>query len=134
MRKLLRYANAGSENGGESACRAAIIEAGFQLPQLQREFRDPLDANKLARVDFTWFLADGRTVVLEFDGTAKYVSPEMAEGRNVRQVVAEEREREGLLRRAGVSAIIRINYEQLRLRTPLIGALNQVRIPRRLAE
>lgn len=130
--RLLFYANPLSENGGESACRAAIIEAGFQVPQLQCEFRDPLDRGKVVRVDFAWFLVDGRTVVLEFDGTSKYVSPHMVGGRNIRQVVADEREREKLLYRAGVSGIVRINYGQLRLRKPLLAALRQIRIPQRV--
>ena len=36
--RLLHYADARSENGGESFCRAVSIEEGFVPPQLQHTF------------------------------------------------------------------------------------------------
>ena len=56
--KLLRYTDAGSENGGESFARAVMIENGFAVPQLQVSFADSL-TGKQFRVDFLWRTTDG---------------------------------------------------------------------------
>lgn len=124
--RAVHYADARSENGGESECRAVIIEAGLMIPELQVEFN--VDGN-VKRVDFIWRLPDGRVIVLEFDGMRKYVDPTMTDRRSVRQVVADEREREDMLRRAGVTTIIRTDYDEVRARRPLIAKLIAAGIP-----
>lgn len=91
--KLLRYTDAGSENGGESFARAVMIENGFAVPQLQVSFADSL-TGKQFRVDFLWRTTDGRIIVGELDGTAKYVDPKMTDRRSIQETVQAERERE----------------------------------------
>lgn len=127
--KLMHYANAASENGGESLCRAVIIEHGFAIPQLQRVFVDPANPQNEYRADFTWRFADGRMVVLEFDGNEKYVNPAMTRMQSTEQVVYEERLRESALRRAGVTDLIRTNYREIFGQTVLVHKLLAAGIP-----
>lgn len=70
--EVARHADARAENGGESLVRAAIIELGFMVPELQEEVVDPIDGG-VRRVDFLWRLPDGRLVIGEFDGRNKYL-------------------------------------------------------------
>lgn len=108
--KLLRYTDARSENGGESFARAVMIENGFSVPQLQVPFTDPL-TGKQFRVDFLWRTADGRIIVGELDGTAKYVDPQMTDRKSIQETVQAEREREQALFRAGVTEIVRFTFD-----------------------
>lgn len=57
--------------------------------------------------DYLWILPDGRLIVGELDGREKYVNPEMTGGRTVEECVDDERRREHLLERCGVSSIVR---------------------------
>jgi hypothetical protein len=127
---LLRYADPLSENGGESFCRAVTIEEGFPAPQLQQEFVDPRNPSVIYRVDFVWYLPDGRIIVLEYDGAGKYSDTQMTQGRGVRRIVHEEREREAALRRAGVHTIIRTDFDEVSKRVGLIAKLEQAGVPR----
>lgn len=108
----LRYADGLSENGGESRCRALLIDSGFVVPRLQREFIDPKTGARY-RTDFSWECGNGRIVVLEYDGLEKYVNPEMNHGYGSWQVVNDERARESALIRAGVSVVVRLSSKQL---------------------
>ena len=53
------YADGLSENGGESRFRAFFIAYSFPVPELQVEFRDPLDPSQAFHVDYFWRLEDG---------------------------------------------------------------------------
>ena len=130
VRRLLRYADARSENGGESLCRGTLIDYGFAVPGLQHEFTDPEDARNRRRVDFVWHAPDGRVVVLEYDGTRKYVDPEMTDRRGIQQVVADERARDAMLLRAGVAKILHVTYDDVAGVAGLIRKLEDGRVPR----
>ena len=97
-----------SENGGESFALAVIFELGFPWPEQQVEFTciGPDGARKVRRVDFSWYLPDGRIVVGELDGQQKYVDPSMTGGRSIAAIVEDERERSQMLYRCGVSAVV----------------------------
>ncbi|MBT1163707.1 CTP synthase [Bifidobacterium felsineum] len=127
--RLIHYMNPLSENGGESLCRAILIEAGFAVPQLQRVFTDPDNPRKQYRADFCWQMPDGRLIILEYDGTQKYVDPEMTNRRSIQDVVHQEKEREDILRKAGATTIIRTTFDEARLQTPLIQKLIEAGVP-----
>lgn len=127
--KLLRYDDGASENGGESFCRALIIEAGFAIPELQHEFVDPADGSRY-RTDFLWHTTDGRTVVLEYDGLQKYVDPGMTHGHGGWRVVNEERRHESALKRAGVTDIIRISSREVNTPGLLSARLTRAGVPK----
>jgi hypothetical protein len=99
------YADAAAESGGESIARAAMIELGFAIPQLQATFTDPIDGRR-RRVDFLWVRPDGSSVIGELDGRTKYVDPSMTGGRSVVDVLADERLRESHLSLAADGAPI----------------------------
>lgn len=126
--KLLRYTDARSENGGESFARAVMIENGFSVPQLQVPFTDPL-TEKQFRVDFLWRTADGRIIVGELDGTAKYVDPQMTDRKSIQETVQAEREREQALFRAGVTEIVRFTFDDAVRQKPLIAKLRRAGVP-----
>lgn len=126
--KLLRYTDARSENGGESFARAIMIENGFAVPQLQVPFTDSL-TGKQFRVDFLWRTADGRIIVGELDGTAKYVDPQMTNRRSIQETVQAEREREQALFHAGVTEIVRFTFDDAVQQKPLIAKLRRAGVP-----
>ena len=132
MRKVMRvlkHADGASENGGESLCRAVMIEGGFMVPSLQVVFYDP-ESRRFYRVDFMWVLPDGSIIVGEFDGAEKYFNPQMTGRRSIQATVQQEREREAALRRAGVRGIVRFTYDEVADATPLWNKLAQAGIPR----
>ncbi|KAE8126880.1 hypothetical protein DDE84_09420 [Bifidobacterium tibiigranuli] len=130
IRGLVKHASPASENGGESFCRGTVIEEGFPVPELQVVLRDPDDPKAVCRVDYLYRLHDGRLIAIEYDGMRKYVDPSMTGNREIREVVRDEREREALLKRAGVTAIIRLDYTEVLQRMPLVRKLMAAGIPR----
>lgn len=126
---LARYANPRSENGGESFARGVMLEEGFAEPELQVEFVDPL-TGKRYRVDFVWRCADGRVIVGEFDGRAKYMDPEMTKGHDPMHVFQDEREREDALKRAGVTTVFRLTHRDVANRIPLVDRMIAAGVPR----
>ena len=107
--RTLAFADGRSGSGGESIARAAMWELGFAAPELQAEFRDPVDGG-VFYTDFCWRTADGRVIVGELDGGEKYVNPAMTGGRSAEQVRRAERFRESRLT-AVSSAVVRFSPE-----------------------
>ncbi|MUH60022.1 CTP synthase [Bifidobacterium sp. GSD1FS] len=123
---LLPHVNPSSENGGEAYAHAVITaQLGFRKPQQQVELIDPL-TNNTHRPDFYWVLEDGTIIVAELDGSEKYVNPQMTGARAIHEVVADEREREKSLERAGVKRIVRFTFDEVlhsdQLRDKLLDA------------
>lgn len=127
--RLLHHADGRSENGGESLARGIIIDNSFATPELQVEVADPANPRNRYRADFVWRLHDGRVIVAEYDGMAKYADPSMTGGRSVRRTVHDEREREEGLRRAGATTIIRFDYQEVTQVNPLIRKLMDAGVP-----
>ena len=103
-----------------------MIEEGFTPPMDQVPF---IVNGKSYRVDFLWKLADERIIVGEFDGTAKYVDPDMTDRRSIQGTVFLEREREDALRQAGVTDIVRFTFDDVLQKAPLIRKLKQAGVP-----
>ncbi|WEV67813.1 hypothetical protein OZX72_02120 [Bifidobacterium sp. ESL0769] len=129
---LLHYADAKSENGGESLCRAVMLEQGFATPELQREFNiSDAYGSHTYRVDMAYPRYDGSIVAVEFDGLDKYVDPAMTRKRDIRQVVHEEKERErNLLSSTPITQIVRLDYPEVMQRDPLVRKLTEAGVPR----
>ncbi|NMM92868.1 hypothetical protein [Bifidobacterium oedipodis] len=127
MNRLLKYADARSENGGESWVRAMIVTMGFAQPELQVEFENPDNPYQRYRVDFLWRIHDGRIIVLEFDGTRKYVDPNMTNGRAIRQIVEQQLERDRVLRQAGATTIVHCFLDEVP--TQLFDKLKAAGVP-----
>ena len=90
-----------AENGGESLARATMMMLKFQTPQLQAEKRNPIDGN-VYRLDFLWKLPDGREIAGELDGHEKYTNPNMTGGKNIAEVLINERLRESRINALGI--------------------------------
>lgn len=101
---VVPWANPLSENGGESIARAVMIEEGFEVPELQVEIPSPTNSEDMYRVDFYWHLING-DVAGELDGREKYRNPEMTGGRDVVDVLADERLRESRLTGANAKVL-----------------------------
>lgn len=112
-RRIAALADPRAESGAESMARAAMIEQGFDVPDLQVSFRDPIDPGRSFRVDFLWNLPDGRRVIGEFDGKQKYEDEEMTRGRSAGEVRADERQRESRLTLLGMP-VVRFTPDDLR--------------------
>ncbi|MBT1175721.1 hypothetical protein JS530_09465 [Bifidobacterium sp. LC6] len=128
--RLLQHTNPHSENGGESLMRGTIYEEQFVMPQIQVPVKDP-QTGAAYRVDFVWRLNDGRIVVAEYDGTEKYVNPNMTDNRSIQQVVAKERERDAGLQRAGANEVVHLTFSEVYEKTPLRIKLLKAGIPLR---
>lgn len=127
--ETLSGADGRAESGGESIARAVMIEQGFMLPDLQTWVPDPLHSNRWFRVDFVWVRADGRVIVGECDGRKKLVDPELAKGKSPRQVLDEQRRREGLITAYDVS-VVRFTFEEAAGTSELVRKLDFYGVPR----
>lgn len=128
--RVLTHADPRSDNGGESFARGTILDSSLAIPDIQVPFTDPLTGRSY-RADFAWRLSNGTFIVAEFDGTDKYVDPSMTDGKSVRRVVQDEREREDALRRANVSNIVRFTFDDVIRRGPLLNKLIAADVPTR---
>ncbi len=103
-RMVAAFADAGAESGGESIARGRFIEEGYMVPELQREFDDPM-GEKSFRADFFWQLDDDHGVIGELDGMGKYTDASMTGGRSVEDVLIDERQRESRLTMCGYPVV-----------------------------
>lgn len=87
-----------------------------------------LRENNLGSI-FLWRTTDGRIIVGELDGTAKYVDPKMTDRRSIQETVQAEREREQALFRAGVTKIVRLTFDDAVQQKPLIAKLRRAGVP-----
>lgn len=125
---IASYADGLSENGGESRFRAFFIAYGFSAPQLQVEFRDPLDPTRVFRVDFFWKLEDGTCVIGELDGKGKYTMQD-DEGRGPVDPFMAERQRESHLTMLG-HKVLRFTFDELKNPGKLVEKMRLAGIPR----
>lgn len=109
---VLTLADSRSESGGESIARATMIMLGFAVPDLQVECRDPMNPSKVIRVDFYWVLDDGTIIIGELDGRQKYIDPTMTKGKDLIEVLTDERLRESRLSVLG-ARIVRFSYSDV---------------------
>jgi hypothetical protein len=103
------WADARAESGGESIARAQMIRLGYELPELQVEVNDPLDNKTVYRGDFGWKMADDTWLLGELDGHEKYVNPKMTKGRDVVDVMTDERLRESRISANG-TRVMRFSF------------------------
>ncbi len=123
------HANALSESAGESMARAAMIELGFAVPELQVEVTRPLEPSRTYRIDFCWTLQDGSRVFGEFDGNVKYEDPRLLKGRSAARVLADEQHRESQLTLLG-APMLRLCYRDIMDPARLASILSSYGIPR----
>ena len=110
---LLPHVNPASENGGEAYAHAVMTARyGFRKPQQQVPLTDP-QTGHIYRADYYWVCDDGTVIVAELDGAQKYIDPQMTGSRSVHAVVADEREREKALERAGVHRTVRFTFDDV---------------------
>lgn len=128
--KLLRYANPASENGGESFTRGQIILCDFAVPLLQVEFENPNNPAAPYRVDFCWKLADGRIIVAEYDGMAKYADTTNQSRASLQAKMEYERRREHDLKTQGVTTIVHLFYEDVMNPKRMTAMLSKAGVPR----
>ncbi|MBW3090602.1 hypothetical protein [Bifidobacterium miconisargentati] len=130
IKPLLEYANPLSENGGESLMRGLIRQQHFAAPLLQVEFPNPDSSRSPYRVDFCRKLADGRIIVAEYDGIAKYADASNEHRASILAKLEYERRREAHLKANGVTAIIHVFYEDLIKVDQLAGKLLNAGVPK----
>ncbi|MDO4797467.1 MAG: hypothetical protein Q4A01_05535 [Coriobacteriales bacterium] len=102
------FADRRSESGGESVARAVMIEQGYLIPNLQVVVENTVDGG-VYRADFCWQLGNHNRVLGELDGHEKYTNPLMTKGRDVVEVLTDERLRESRVSIYG-DKILRFSY------------------------
>lgn len=126
-RIVARYADGRAESWGESIARAAMIELGFVIPELQTSYFDPVSGMTF-RADFSWTLPEGKTVLGEMDGLIKYTDETMTGGDTISAFV-RERQRESRLTIGGRS-VVRFTPAQVGDSLYFERLLNSYGIPR----
>lgn len=92
--RALAFATELSDSVRESHSRVLLDVLGFPPPTLQQRF--DLPSGRIAFTDFFW--PDHRHVG-EYDGIGKYVDTALTAGRDAREILIEEKDREDELRR-----------------------------------
>ncbi|MBQ9006617.1 MAG: hypothetical protein IJ092_09630 [Atopobiaceae bacterium] len=109
--EIIALADPRAESGGESVARAVMIELGAMPPMLQVLVGDQVDHMEEYRADFGWHLPDDSWVLGELDGHEKYTNPITTKGRNMVQVLADERIRESRVSASGAK-IMRFSFAE----------------------
>lgn len=125
LERALAFADGRAESPGESWMRVLIHQLGFEVPELQHEYR--FADSRRFRSDFRW---PSIRLAGEFDGRLKYRAGEARGGRNVEQVVVEEKEREDTVRATG-DGMLRCVWDDLRDPRLLRQKLEAAEVPRR---
>lgn len=92
--RALAFATARSDSVRESQSRVVLERMGFPAPILQRSFSLPGGCH--AETDFYFPEQDH---IGEFDGLGKYLDPALNGGKDPKQILIEEKDREDALRR-----------------------------------
>lgn len=92
--RSLAFATDASDSVRESQSRVVLDRLGFPAPTLQRRF--PLDLGRHAEVDFYFPDQDH---VGEFDGIGKYFDPVFTRGKDPKDLLIAEKDREDAVRR-----------------------------------
>lgn len=124
-----RHASPLSESAGESMARAAMIEQGFALPDLQVDIPRPLEPGRVFRVDFLWHLQGDRMVMGEFDGKAKYEDRRILRGASPIRALADEQHREAQLSLLG-APMLRMSFADIMSPARFVRLLEGYEIPR----
>ncbi|PWG66373.1 hypothetical protein [Bifidobacterium callitrichidarum] len=130
VRRLLQYADPLRESGGESWACGCIIELGYAVPQLQETFDNPDNLRMPYRVDFCWKLADGRIIVAEYDGMAKYADTSNPNRASLQAKLNYAYRREQHLANQGVTSIVHLFYEDVIDRVRLGAKLSEAGVPK----
>ncbi|OYX50120.1 MAG: hypothetical protein B7Y93_09515 [Micrococcales bacterium 32-70-13] len=126
LERALAFADGRAESPGESWMRVLIHQLGFEVPDLQHEYR--FADGRRFRSDFRW---SSIRLAGEFDGQLKYRAGEARDGRSVEQVVMQEKEREDAVRSGG-DGMLRCVWADLRDPRLLRDKLEADEVPRRV--
>ena len=129
VRSVAGFADGLSQNGGESMARAAIIELGYQIPELQAKVTDPIDGTTYF-ADYLWRLGGHDMVAGELDGREKYTNPQMTDGRSMVDVLADERLRESRISARSIR-VMRFSYRESQDDARFSSILDAFGIPKR---
>ncbi|MCH9276966.1 hypothetical protein JS533_011935 [Bifidobacterium amazonense] len=130
VKRLLHHANPLRENGGESWVYAHIVDLGYAEPLMQIEFVNLDNPNMPYRVDFCWKLADGRIIVAEYDGMAKYADAGNSGRVSLQAKLDYERRRERDLKMQGVTVVVHLFFEDVTHLERLEAKLTDAGVPK----
>ena len=105
--------------------------ACFAEPLFQTEFDNPANPEMPYRVDFCWKLHDGRIIVVEYDGIAKYRDTSNPNRANLMAKFEYERQRDANLKTQGVTSIKHLFYEDVSDLKRLNALLTAIGIPQK---
>ena len=130
VESVMRHADARAESGGESIARARMLQLGFVCPELQVTVPPAAPDAHEYRVDYLWQRADGAVIAGELDGTEKRKNPQMTEGKDVEDVLMEERLRESRLTLYNM-AVMRFSFGDTKDPKKFAELLDGFGVPRR---
>lgn len=125
----LAWADARSENGGESIARARMILLGYVVPELQVEVPKVEVAGNPWRADYCWMRADGSVILGELDGKCKYQDERILAGKTTVEALTQERLRESRISLYD-AAVMRFSFELTRHPTEFAALLDAYGVPK----
>ncbi|MGM7669919.1 hypothetical protein [Microbacterium sp. A93] len=125
FRWIAGFASPLSESPGESLSRVCIDELGFHPPELQHKIHDA-HGKLLGIVDFWW---KELRLAGEFDGKRKYTGGASYSGRDIDDVIREEKLRMERIQEEGIR-VVRWMWSDLTTPQRLAAKLVRVGVPR----
>lgn len=111
-RRTIAHADPRAENGGESVVRGTLIEAGFEIHDVQLVVANLASSGRTHRIDIVLKREDGLLIAVEVDGRIKYEELAEKAGVNAVEVMMRERQREALVTAHGMP-VVRIGGRQI---------------------
>ena len=124
-RTAIAFADGASDSVGESLSRGQMYLLGFPAPALQ--VRMPRSDGRDDIVDFDW---PESGLFGEFDGHGKYLRNEYARGREIADIIIDEKRREDRIRRRHRPFAVRWDWAVARRPQLLAQSLEEAGLPR----
>lgn len=126
-RRIVGFADGRADRPGESITRLFLRQLGFTRFRLQVPVPGPRGITFASDI-----AVDDIPALVEFDGVAKYVDPDMTRGQSVREVVTAEKEREDWVRAVTGRPVVRVMWPDIASPAALAALLRRhgIRAPR----
>lgn len=126
-RRIVALADGRADRPGESITRLYLTRLGFSDFRLQVPVPGPHGTDYACDIG-----VEDIPALIEFDGVAKYVDPEMTAGRSAREIVTAEKEREDWIRAVTGRPLVHVMWPDIASPASLAALLRRHSIrPRR---
>jgi len=105
-RWVVEFADGRAQSIGESVTRLRFVQLGFRVPRVQVRIDGPNGAFYVVDLDAEYWW-------VEFDGSSKYLDPQLRSGLSAGEVVVAEKKREDWIRAVSGRMVVRLGDEHI---------------------